>query len=99
MNRQRVWIPPLTQRFWEIVNDLKKAGTTILYSSHYIEEVEHTVDRILVLHQGKLIRDTTPYARHEEKEKQVTLPSSLLALFMDCQIFMEITERGMSSAS
>ena len=48
------------QRFWEIVNDLKKAGTTILYSSHYIEEVEHTADRILVLHQGKLIRDTTP---------------------------------------
>ena len=55
------------QRFWEIVNDLKKAGITILYSSHYIEEVEHTADRILVLHQGKLIRDTTPYAmRHEE---------------------------------
>ena len=36
------------QRFWEIVNDLKRAGTTILYSSHYIEEVEHTADRILV---------------------------------------------------
>ena len=69
------------QRFWEIVNDLKKAGTTILYSSHYIEEVEHTADRILVLHQGKLIRDTTPYAmRHEEKEKQVTLPSSFVSI-------------------
>ena len=67
------------QRFWEIVNDLKKSGVTILYSSHYIEEVEHTADRILVLHQGKLIRDTTPYAmRHEEKEKQVTLPSSFV---------------------
>ena len=30
------------QRFWEIINDLKKSGVTILYSSHYIEEVEHT---------------------------------------------------------
>ncbi|MGZ7215475.1 ATP-binding cassette domain-containing protein, partial [Streptococcus pyogenes] len=29
-------------RFWEIVTDLKKAGKTIIYSSHYIEEVEHT---------------------------------------------------------
>ena len=28
------------QRFWEIINDLKKSGVTILYSSHYIEEVE-----------------------------------------------------------
>lgn len=26
-------------RFWEIVGDLKKAGKTIIYSSHYIEEV------------------------------------------------------------
>ena len=64
------------QRFWEIINDLKKSGVTILYSSHYIEEVEHTADRILVLHKGRLIRDTTPHAmRSEEKEKQVTLPS------------------------
>lgn len=62
-------------RFWEIVEDLKKAGKTIIYSSHYIEEVEHTADRILVLHQGQLLRDTTPYhMRAEEKEKVFTLP-------------------------
>ena len=82
------------QRFWEIVNDLKKAGTTILYSSHYIEEVEHTADRILVLHQGKLIRDTTPYAmRHEEKEKQVTLPSSFVSIVHGLPDIYEITEK------
>ena len=82
------------QRFWEIVNDLKKAGTTILYSSHYIEEVEHTADRILVLHQGKLIRDTTPYAmRHEEKEKQITLPSSFVSIVHGLSDIYEITEK------
>ena len=63
------------QHFWEIVNRLKKNGVTIVYSSHYIEEVEHTADRILVLHKGELIRDTTPYAmRGEEQEKHFTLP-------------------------
>jgi len=63
------------QHFWEIVNRLKKNGVTIVYSSHYIEEVEHTADRILVLHKGELIRDTTPYAmRGEEQEKYFTLP-------------------------
>ena len=82
------------QRFWEIVNDLKKAGTTILYSSHYIEEVEHTADRILVLHQGKLISDTTPYAmRHEEKEKQITLPSSFVSIVHGLPDIYEITEK------
>ncbi|MCQ8254934.1 ABC transporter ATP-binding protein [Streptococcus suis] len=63
------------QRFWEIVHELKDQGVTIFYTSHYIEEVEHTAERILVLHQGRLLRDTTPFAmRSEEQEKEVTLP-------------------------
>ncbi|VMM08782.1 ABC transporter ATP-binding protein [Streptococcus pneumoniae] len=63
------------QRFWEIVRDLKAQEVTILYSSHYIEEVEHTADRILVLNKGELIRDTTPLAmRSEGIEKHFILP-------------------------
>ena len=63
-------------RFWET---LKNDGLTIIYSSHYIEEVEHTADRILVLNKGELIRDTTPHAmRAEEVEKFFTLPIKFL---------------------
>ncbi len=63
------------QRFWEIIQELKAQGVTILYSSHYIEEVEHTADWILVLNKGELIRDTTPLAmRSEEIEKHFILP-------------------------
>ena len=66
-------------RFWEIVNTLKNDSLTIIYSSHYIEEVEHTADRILVLNKGELIRDTTPHAmRAEEVEKFFTLPIKFL---------------------
>ncbi|QPK93612.1 ABC transporter ATP-binding protein [Actinomyces sp. zg-332] len=63
------------QRFWEIIAELKKQGMTIVYSSHYIEEVENTADRILVLHNGKILRDTTPHAMRAEKiEKHFTIP-------------------------
>lgn len=69
------------QRFWEIVHELKDQGVTIFYTSHYIEEVEHTAERILVLHQGRLLRDTTPFAmRSEEQEKEVTLPITFAAV-------------------
>ena len=72
------------QRFWEIVHDLKKKGVTIFYTSHYIEEVEHTAERILVLHQGRLLRDTTPFAmRSEEQEKVVTLPIAFAVVVED----------------
>ena len=72
------------QRFWEIVHDLKEKGVTIFYTSHYIEEVEHTAERILVLHQGRLLRDTTPFAmRSEEQEKEVTLPIAFAVVVED----------------
>ena len=75
MNQLRPWIPQPANVFWEIVQDLKAQGVTILYSSHYIEEVEHTADRILVLNKGELIRDTTPLAMRSEKiEKHFILP-------------------------
>lgn len=78
-------------RFWEIVNTLKNKGLTIIYSSHYIEEVEHTADRILVLNKGKLVRDTTPHAmRAEEIEKYFTLPIKYLDLLKDSDIIKNL---------
>ena len=79
------------QRFWEIVGHLKEEGVTIVYSSHYIEEVEHTADRILVLHQGHLLRDTTPLAmRSEEVEKHFTLPLRYQALAAEMEGVSEV---------
>ncbi|HFI0665925.1 TPA: ABC transporter ATP-binding protein [Streptococcus suis] len=80
------------QRFWEIVHELKEKGVTIFYTSHYIEEVEHTAERILVLHQGRLLRDTTPFAmRSEEQEKEVTLPIAFAAVVENLAEINEIS--------
>lgn len=74
------------QRFWEIIDQLKVQGVTILYSSHYIEEVEHTADRILVLQKGSLVRDTTPFdMRYQEKIHQITLPLTYLDVIKNRQ--------------
>ena len=90
------------QHFWEIVNQLKKNGVTIVYSSHYIEEVEHTADRILVLHKGELIRDTTPYAmRGEEQEKHFTVPLTYQEVIrtLDQVQEIEIKQKALSFAT
>ena len=90
------------QHFWEIVDQLKQQEVTIVYSSHYIEEVEHTADRILVLHKGELIRDTTPYAmRSEEQEKHFTLPLTYQAVLekLDNVTDIEIKQKALSFAT
>lgn len=69
------------RRFWEIIATLKKEGKTIIYTSHYIEEVEDTAERILILNKGQLVKDTTPYALgNAEQEKEFVLPKSYLEL-------------------
>ncbi|MFS1663741.1 ABC transporter ATP-binding protein [Streptococcus sp. zg-JUN1979] len=81
------------KRFWEIVGHLREQGVTIVYSSHYIEEVEHTAGRILVLHKGQLIKDTTPYQmRSEEREKQFTLPKEYMSILDDLDDVRDIAD-------
>ncbi|MCU7557716.1 ABC transporter ATP-binding protein [Macrococcus capreoli] len=63
------------RRFYELIKELKEAGRTILFTSHYIEEVESLSDRIVVLHKGEIVRDSTPLAlREESSQKQIVLP-------------------------
>lgn len=45
---RRVWIPVHESVFWEIIAELKKAGKTIIYSSHYIEEVEYSGQNLVL---------------------------------------------------
>jgi ABC-2 type transport system ATP-binding protein len=40
---------------WETVNTLREAGTTIILTTHYIEEAEAIADRIAVINGGRII--------------------------------------------
>jgi ABC-2 type transport system ATP-binding protein len=40
---------------WRMVRDLRDAGTTIILTTHYIEEAEDMADRIGVINHGELI--------------------------------------------
>lgn len=81
------------KRFWEIVDELKSKNMTIVYSSHYVEEVEHTADRILVLHNGELLRDTTSHRiRMEDTEKQFVVPKHYKEQVKQFEHIFEIKE-------
>jgi sodium transport system ATP-binding protein len=44
----------------EFMKTERKRGKTVLYSTHYMEEAESLCDRILMIHQGKLISEGSP---------------------------------------
>ena len=73
----------LRQQLWSYVRMLNDNGTTVLLTTHYLEEAESLCDRIAVIDRGKLIAcDSTAglLARMDAKEMTVTLESDLDAL-------------------
>lgn len=44
---------------WDIINELKKEGTTILLTTQYLEEADQLADRIVVIDGGKVIAEGT----------------------------------------
>ncbi len=45
----------LRQNLWENVIELNKRGTTIVLTTHYLEEAEEVCDRIAIINHGKLV--------------------------------------------
>lgn len=60
MDEPTVGIDPQSRNhILESILKLKEHGVSILYSTHYMEEVEHIADRILVIDKGKQIAGGT----------------------------------------
>ena len=45
----------LRKGMWEIVRQLRAAGTTIILTTHYIEEAEAIADRVAVINEGRIV--------------------------------------------
>ncbi len=53
-------VDPLSRRrFWELINELSKAGTTIFVTTHYMDEAEYC-HRLGLIYRGKLIAEGEP---------------------------------------
>src|SRR5690606_24818908 len=53
--------PVARRRFWDLIDGMAEAGTTILVSTHYMEEAEYC-HRLALMNRGRLIGLDTPAA-------------------------------------
>ena len=52
--------PEARRAFWSLIRDLKAGGTTILLTTHYLDEAEELADRVAVIATGKILEVSTP---------------------------------------
>jgi ABC-2 type transport system ATP-binding protein len=64
--------PQARRSFWDLVDGLRDAGTTILLTTHYLDEAEHLADRVGVINGGKVIAvDTVANLGAEQRRTAV----------------------------
>ena len=75
--------PQIRTELWGLIDSLRSRGTTILMSTHYIEEAERLADEVALMAHGKIIsrgKPSTLVAEHAGRETaEVYAPPDRLA--------------------
>jgi ABC-2 type transport system ATP-binding protein len=78
--------PRQRERLWEFVGALTERGTSVVYSTHYVQEAERYADRVLVLADGELIFTGSP--------QQLELESGASGVDFEAAFVRFLHERG-----
>ena len=68
----------LRRQLWAYVKELHKSGTTIILTTHYLEEAEALCDRIAIMHHGEIVANESKSSLMSRLDKRTLLinPSS-----------------------
>ena len=72
--------PEARRSFWELIRKLQGEGTTIVLTTHYLDEAEALADRVAVINEGKIVEISTPEnlgGRNEAKARVTFLRNGL----------------------
>ena len=79
LDEPTVGVDPISRHdLWVVIERLRKEGVTILYCSHYLEEVDRLCDRVAVVKRGELVTESTP--KELKKRYGKTLEEAFVAL-------------------
>ena len=52
--------PQARRNLWDLIREIKAQGTTVIITTHYMDEAEQLCDRIAIIDEGKIIKLATP---------------------------------------
>jgi ABC-2 type transport system ATP-binding protein len=70
--------PILRKQMWYLIKQINEKGTTIILSSHFLDELELLCDRVGILYEGQIIKAGTPneIKNYYSKEEEIRLETS-----------------------
>ena len=52
--------PQARRNLWELIKNIRASGTTVILTTHYMDEAEQLCDRIAIIDSGNIIKLDTP---------------------------------------
>ena len=52
--------PQARRNLWDLIKDIRSKGTTVIITTHYMDEAEYLCDRVAIVDSGKIIALNTP---------------------------------------
>lgn len=52
--------PQARRNLWELIQQIRTSGTTVIITTHYMDEAEYLCDRVAIMDEGKIIALSTP---------------------------------------
>ncbi|MFC8830892.1 ABC transporter ATP-binding protein [Streptomyces sp. NPDC057137] len=65
--------PAARRQFWELIRKLADEGTTIVLTTHYLDEAEALADRLAVIAAGRVVAEGTPSGLRAEYDTAATV--------------------------
>jgi len=65
--------PQARRNFWDLISRIRSGGTTIILTTHYMEEAQFLCDEIAIMDVGKIITQGSPEALLKEHYKNVII--------------------------
>jgi ABC-2 type transport system ATP-binding protein len=59
-NQQPGLDPQARRNLWGLVKDIRNQGTTVIITTHYMDEAEILCDRVAIIDSGKIIANASP---------------------------------------
>ncbi len=79
--------PKARRNIWNVIEEMKKEGKSVLLTTHYLEEAEILADRVAIMNHGEIIDTGNPMEiieRHHQKDRLIIrAPSSISKILND----------------
>ncbi|MDB5203651.1 MAG: transporter ATP-binding protein [Ferruginibacter sp.] len=87
--------PQARRNLWDLIKEIRDNGTTVILTTHYMDEAEQLCDRIAIMDEGRIIKLDSPDKMIDDLvESGFERPKQVKAANLE-DVFIHLTGRGM----